>query len=101
MPNDLFEELPHQKILISLSCSVAVPSFIGIPCFQVFVAAVRKTRRVVREEKQFSAHDAFVAAGKPQTVKLGGIHIVHSQEIRVTQNSPNVFFSGNMDRNAI
>ncbi len=80
----------HTKIMKFPVLYTAVLSFIGIPCSQALVAAVRKTRRAVREEKQFSAHDALAAVGKPQTVKLGGIHFVHSPEIRDAQNPSNV-----------
>ena len=57
MPDDLSEGLPHQTYVLPHIFHAAVPSFIGIPCPQAVVAAVRKTRRAVREEKQFSAHD--------------------------------------------
>ena len=51
MPDDLSEGLPHQIFEFFCIFCVAVLSFIGIPCFQALVAAVRKTRRAVREEK--------------------------------------------------
>ena len=50
---------------------VAVPSFIGIPCFQVIVAAARKTRRAVREEKQFSAYDTLLAVRRASDSESG------------------------------
>ncbi len=71
MPDDLSEGLLHQIYEVSLTLNVAVPSFIGIPCPRAVVAAVRKTRRAVREEKQFSAHDALAAVRKTSDSESG------------------------------
>ena len=71
MPDDLSEGLPHETYGTSCIFETAVLSFIGIPCFQAVVAAARKTRRAVREEKQFRAYDALAAVKKPSDSESG------------------------------
>ncbi len=71
MPDDLFEGLPHQIYEVFCIFGAAVPSFIGIPCTQTFVAAARKTRRAVREEKQFSAYDTLLAVRRASDSESG------------------------------
>ena len=57
----------------------------------MLAAAVRKTRRAVREEKPFPLWRLGISSREnAQTVEIGEIHLAPLLEVRDTQNSSNV-----------